>query len=66
MTGRQALENLKKVPEDKLDLPLIGIHGSSGVSYEIDVYADVHKAADRNAGVLCDMTGKEYLWCSID
>ena len=67
MTAREALENLKKLSETDLDLPLIAEHGSSGVSYDLKLYGDVRLADGTDeAGPLCDMKGELYIWAYLD
>lgn len=67
MTANEALEELNKVPIEKRDLPLIAIHGASGCSYELEVYARLKICQPGyEAGILCDMSGEEYLSCCIN
>lgn len=69
MTVRQILKMLAQVPENKLDLPFIAIHGASGVSYEVDSWGTVrqYETGTFEAGVLCDFQdGQEYVSASLD
>jgi hypothetical protein len=67
MTGRQIFEKLKNMPEDKLDLPVIVTHGSSGETFEVNVYGEVETVTgNEEAGVILDMEpGDEYIWGSL-
>jgi len=67
MTAREALKNLNKLSKAELDLPLIAICGSSGVSYGLTLYGDVRTAdGGYDAGPLIDMEGEQYIWAHLD
>jgi len=69
MLVRQGYDALRKLmKEGHGNLPMIAVHGGSGVSYEVDIYGHIMAKADHDdAGVLCDWeNGDKYVSISID
>jgi hypothetical protein len=63
MTVRKAYDALRQlIKNGHGDLELYGIHGASGVSYEVSIHSDVMEVDESDdAGPLCEMErGTKY------
>jgi hypothetical protein len=54
MTGNQLFTALHRMSPEELDLPIVGIVGSSGAAYELGSIRASKKAGSDDSGPLCD------------
>lgn len=68
MTAQEIIDRLMKLSEEDRKLEVMGICGSSGVSYEIRPSAEVsvYEPSDYDAGPICEYEeGKRYIRASL-
>lgn len=62
MTVNQALEALNRVPVEQRELELYGIHGASGMSFDVSIYGEAETNDYERAGPLDDLRrGAEFI-----